>query len=155
MVKEITKNINKLNIFGFEQTGYCAVVSDMASYYEASFDLLKADIRHELFNSDIPILTRIKTNAPALHGFNGKVKNSLIADGCVIDGNIENCIVFRGVTIGEGAELENCIIFQDSVIGAGAKLSCVITDKGVTVKEGQELSGHPTYPFVIAKGKTV
>lgn len=151
----ITKNINKLNIFGFEQTGYCAVVSNMDSYYEASFDLLKADVRRELFCSDIPVLTRVKTNAPALYGFNGKVKNSLIADGCVIDGEVKNCIIFRGVTVGEGAVLENCIIFQDSVIGAGSKLSYVITDKKVTVKEGQTLAGHSTYPFVIGKGQTV
>lgn len=151
----ITKNINKLNIYGFEHTGYCAVINTMADYYEASLDLLKADIRHELFNSDIPILTRVKNNAPALHGFNGKVKNSLIADGCVIDGEVKNCIIFRGVKIEEGAVLEDCIIFQGGTIGAGAKLSCVITDKDVTVKEGQTLSGHPTYPFVIAKGQTV
>lgn len=151
----ITKNINKLNIYGYEHKGYCAVINTVADYYAASMELFQADIRNELFNSDTPILTRVKNSAPTAYGFDGRVHNSLIADGCVINGEVNNCIIFRDVEIKKGAVLNNCIIIQGSVIGEGAKLSCVITDKNVTVQDEHVLSGYPTYPFVISKGQTV
>ena len=151
----ITKNINKLNIFGYEHTGYCAVINTVADYYEASMELVNTQVRHELFESDIPILTRVKNSPPAVYGFNGKARNSLIADGCIIDGEVNNCIIFRDVEVKKGAVLNNCIIIQGSVIGENAQLNCVITDKNVTVQEGHVLSGYPTYPFVISKGETV
>lgn len=151
----ITKNINKLNIYGFEHKGYCAVINTVADYYKASMDLIKKEVRKELFYSDTPVLTRVKNSVPTIYGFDGKVHNSLIADECEIDGELNNCIVFRGVKIKKGAVLNNCIIMQQSVIGSDARLNCVITDKDVTVEDHHILSGYSTYPFVIAKGQTV
>ncbi|MDD6032875.1 MAG: glucose-1-phosphate adenylyltransferase subunit GlgD [Oscillospiraceae bacterium] len=152
----ITKNINKLNIYGYEHEGFAAVINTVADYYAASMELIQsAEVRKELFSSDTPILTRVKNSAPTTYGFDGKVKNSLIADGCVIDGEVNNCIIFRDVQVRKGAVLNNCIIIQGGVIGEGAQLSCVITDKDVTVQDGHTLSGYPTYPFVISKGQTV
>ena len=83
------------------------------------------------------------------------MKNSLIADGCKIDGEVENCILFRGVQIEEGAVVKNSIIMQDSYISANAKLNCVIVDKDVVVKPARELSGAETYPLYIGKDTTV
>ncbi len=151
----ITKNISKLNIYGFEHKGYCAVVNTVADYYQASMDLLKRDIRKELFYSDTPVLTRVKNSVPTIYGFDCKVQNSLIADECEINGELNNCIVFRGVKIQKGAVLNNCIIMQRSSIGSGAKLNCVITDKDVIVEDHHVLSGYSSYPFIISKGQIV
>lgn len=151
----ITQNINELNIYGFEHTGYCAVINTVSDYFRASMDLTKREVRDELFYSDTPILTRVKNSIPTIYGFDGKVRNSLIADGCVINGELNNCIVFRGVKVEKGAVLNNCIIMQNSVIKSNARLNCVITDKDVVVEENHILSGYETYPFVISKGETV
>ncbi|MCI8600351.1 MAG: glucose-1-phosphate adenylyltransferase subunit GlgD [Oscillospiraceae bacterium] len=152
----ITKNIAKLNIFGYEHKGYAAVINTITDYYTASMELIgSADIRNELFNSDTPLLTRVKNSPPTIYGFGGKVHNSLIADGCVIDGEVNNCIIFRDVEIKKGAVLNNCIIIQGSVIEPGAQLNCVIADKNVVVEAEHTLSGYPTYPFVISKGQRV
>ena len=152
----ITKNINKLKIFGFAHNGLSAVIDTVADYYDASLKMLEPDIRREmLFQSDTPLLTRVKNSVPTIYGFNGKVKNSLIADGCKIDGEVNNCIIFRDVEIEKGAILNNCIIMQSTTVRAGARLNCVITDKEVTIGKEHTLSGYPTYPYVVAKGQNV
>ncbi len=151
----ITQHIETLNVYGFEHKGYSAVINTIADYYKASMDLIRTDIRKELFYSEAPILTRVKNSVPTTYGFDSKVKNSLIADGCEINGELNNCIVFRGVKIKKGAVLNNCIIMQHTEIGENARLNCVITDKDVTVEDNHILSGYETYPFVISKGKTV
>jgi glucose-1-phosphate adenylyltransferase len=151
----ITKNITKLHICGYEHKGYCAVINTVGELYKASMEILTPSIRKEIFESDTPILTRVKNSAPTLYGFDAKVKNSLIADGCEINGTIENCIIFRGVKIEKGAVLKNSVIMQNSTIQADANLDCVITDKDVTIQAGHTLGGYPTFPFVISKGQTV
>lgn len=151
----ITRNINKLRVCGYEHTGYCAVINTVGDLYKASMEMLTPAIRKEVFESQTPILTRVKNSAPTLYGFESKAKNSLIADGCVIDGTIENCVIFRGVRIEKGAVLKNCVIGQNSVIHSDAKLDCVITDKDVEIQADHVLSGYPTYPYVISKGQVV
>ncbi len=141
--------------FGFEHAGYSAIINSVGDYYNASMDILQSDIRRELFYSDAPILTRVKNSVPTIYGFDGKVQNSLIADGCEIDGELRNCIIFRDVKIEKGAVLENSIIMQNTVIRSGARLNCVIADKDVTIESEHALSGYQTYPFVIAKGQRV
>ena len=81
--------------------------------------------------------------------------NSLIGDGCIIEGTVDNCILFRGVRVGHGAVLKNCILMQDTYVGDRADLNCVITDKNAVIKDGRRLSGHETMPFFIGKGQMV
>ncbi|MGI5856867.1 MAG: glucose-1-phosphate adenylyltransferase subunit GlgD [Candidatus Merdivicinus sp.] len=151
----ITKNLNKLKVYGFEHTGFSAVINSVSDYYNASMEILHPEVRRELFYSDTPILTRVKNSVPTVYGFDGKVQNSLIADGCIINGELHNCIVFRDVEIEKGAVLNNCIIMQNTTIHSGARLNCVISDKDVVIAENHVLSGYRTYPFVISKGQRV
>lgn len=151
----ITKNLNKLKVYAFAHEGFSAVINTVADYYDASMKVLNRDIRHELFYGDTPIFTRVKNSVPTIYGFNGKASNSLIADGCKIDGEINNCIIFRDVVIEKGAVLNNCIIMQNTTIRSDARLNCVITDKDVIIGNGHALSGYQTYPYVIAKGQNV
>ena len=84
-----------------------------------------------------------------------KVKNSLLADGCVIEGTVENCIVFRNVHIGKGTTVKNCILLQDTYVGSNVFLNCVVTDKNVVIKDERILSGHSSTPFFIDKNRTI
>jgi glucose-1-phosphate adenylyltransferase len=79
----------------------------------------------------------------------------LIADGCLIEGEVENCVLFRGVKVGKGTKLENCVIMQDSVIGPNCRLNYVITDKDVVIRNDRSLMGFQSYPVYISKGSVV
>ena len=112
--------------------------------------------RDQLFRvKNRPIYTKVRNSAPTKYASSSNVKNSLIADGCIIDGNVENSLIFRGVKVGRGATIKNSILFQDTVIGENVFMNCVVTDKNVVVRDGRILSGHETLPFFIEKGKLV
>ena len=83
------------------------------------------------------------------------VKNTLAADGCVIEGTVENCILFRGVKIGKGAVVKNCVLMQDTVVESGVKAEYIITDKNAVITSGKELKGADSFPIYIAKHQVV
>ena len=145
----IHNKINDLQIGSYEFDGYLACVNSIKSFYKANMDLLKEDINLELFFSENPIFTKDKDEPPTQYSKIGKVKNSILANGCYIEGNVKNSIIFRNVQIEEGVEIEGCIVMQNSVIKKGSKLKNVIADKGTTIPEGEELTGTENFPFVI------
>ena len=102
-----------------------------------------------------PVYTKVRNSAPTKYAADAAVRNSLVADGCVIEGTVENSILFRGVKIGRGTVVRNSILLQDTYTGSDATLNCVITDKNVIVKDGRHLSGHETMPFFLGKGTMV
>ena len=79
----------------------------------------------------------------------------MVADGCQIEGRVENSIIFRGVNIERGAVVKNSIIMQNSVIQSNCYIENAVLDKEVTVKAGKTLTGQPNYPFVIPKGNII
>ena len=147
--------ISKRNVVAYKFDKYLATIIDIDSYYRVSMDLLDVDVRKQLFVADDTIFTKIKDKVPTRYLSNAVVKNSMIADGCVIDGTVENCILFRGVTVEKGANLKNCIIMQDTVISADARLSCAILDKNCVICKGKELVGQPEFPVVVGKRRTI
>ncbi len=147
--------IAKHNVIAYRFDKYLATITDIDSYYRVSMDLLDVDVRKQLFVADDTIFTKIKDKVPTRYLEHAVVKNSMIADGCVIDGKVENCILFRGVTVEKGAKLKNCIIMQDTVISRDARLSCAILDKNCVICKGKELVGQPEYPIVVGKRRTI
>ena len=102
-----------------------------------------------------PIYTKVRDRVPTFYGENCEIEDSIIADGCMLDGKVEESVLFRQVTIGEGAEVEDCIIMNDSVVGEGAKLKFVILDKDVTVRPGAKLYGTAKNPIIVKRGEIV
>jgi glucose-1-phosphate adenylyltransferase len=147
----LQKNVNSIKIFGYENKGYSSAINSVKDYFKANMDLLKGDVRKELFYNNGKIYTKVKDTVPAKYGTNAIVKNSIIADGTVIEGNVENSIIFRGVKIAEGACVKNSIIMQSTVIEKDAQLDYVITDKNVLITQDRKLAGVESYPIVIAK----
>ena len=139
----------------YENTGYCAAISSINDYFEFNMDLMKKEVRDELFNPKRPIYTKVRDDAPSKYGLTSSVKNSIIAQGCVIDGEVENCVLSKGVYVGEGAKISNCIVMQDTKIGCNTNLNYVIIDKDVTIKDGRSLMGFDSYPIYIAKKSVV
>lgn len=153
----VARYMGKADMKVYRYDGYFACAGQIEDYFACSMQLLtdKA-MRDGLFNEkNRPVITKVR-NSPSTQYVEGcAVKNSMIADGCIIEGTVENCILFRGVRVGKGSVLKNCILFQDTMIGDGSSLSCVITDKNVVIRSGVTLSGHPSKPFYIDKNKMI
>ena len=142
-------------IMGYEHKDFFTKIDSIQSYYQANKLLLDANKKNALFKSNLPVYTKIGDNGPVKYGIEANVKNSLIANGCNIEGDVENCILFKGVHIGKGTKVSNCVIMQDTKIGADSNLSYVIVDKDVTVKDERTLMGFLSYPVYISKGSIV
>ena len=145
---------NALKVMGFEFKGYFRRIETIKGFFKFNMDLLKKEVRKELFSTN-PVFTKTRDDAPAIYRKSAEVKNSLVADGCVIEGSVENCVLFRGVHIGKGAKIKDCIIMQDSYIEDGVEMENVILDKAVTVRARGRLIGQVQYPIVIGKNVTL
>ena len=145
------------NMYQYSFRGYVAPVSSFQDYYSHSIALATdASIRVELFGTkERPVYTRVHNSPPVAYIDGAVVKNSMIADGCVIEGTVENSVLFRGVHVGKGAVVRNSVLFSGTSIGDGSVINCVVADKDVTVSPRSTLSGAPTLPFFIGKCRNV
>ena len=141
---------NELNIHGYKYEGYTSRIWSITSYFEENMKLLEDENLDALFSGNT-IYTKVRDDNPTRYISGAKVTNAMIADGCVIEGEVENCVIFRGVKIAKGAKVRNCILMQDTVVEEDASLDYIITDKNVTVTAGKTLKGTDTYPVYIVK----
>lgn len=151
----IERNINKLNIYGYCFDGFLRTIKDIDSYYSVSMELFEFDKRKDIFIPQDKIYTKSKDRVPTRYLDNAKVSNSIIADGCVIDGTVENSILFRGVRVNKGAVVKNSIVMQEGIISSDATLGCCILDKSCTIREGKTLIGQPDFPLVVGKNRRI
>ena len=150
----LEKKIDQLDVRGFCYDGYVAHIHDMNRYFEENMRLLKEENINALFSGN-QIYTKIRDDNPTRYINGAKAKNVMVADGCVIEGEVENSVLFRGVKIGKGAKVKNCVLMQDTVIEDNASVEYVITDKNVTISEGKSLTGNDTFQVYVAKGQVV
>lgn len=150
----LERQIEHLDVRGYCYDGYVALIHDMKSYFEENMKLLKEENLNALFSGN-QIYTKIRDDNPTRYINGSKAKNVMVADGCVIEGEVENSILFRGVHIGKGAKVKNCVLMQDTVIENHASVEYVITDKDVTITEGKSLTGNESFQVFVAKGQTV
>lgn len=146
---------DEYKIMGYEHTGYFSKIDSIKSYYDANMALLNTEKRDGLFIKSSPIYTKIRDNGPVKFGLESNIKNSLIADGCVIEGKVENCIVCRGVKIGKDAVVKDCVLMQNTVIGKKSNISSVITDKNVEIGDEKMMTGSSSYPLYIGKNAVI
>lgn len=144
---------DELLINSYIWTGFAAQIRSVQEYYDRSMQLLDGAIRADLFCPQRPVLAKGADKSSAY--LNGRCVNSLVADGCNIEGTVENSILFPGVVVEAGAIVRNCILFKNTAIRANAQLSHIIADKHVEVLPGRTLMGHATYPIVLSKGSKV
>ncbi len=154
-IESLLKMHQQFKIRGFEYKDLVLRINSVATYFKASMRMLERDTRGHLFQTERPVYTKVKNEAPANYHAGNFVTNSLLSDGCDVKGNVEDSILFRSVNVGSHASLKNCIIFQDCTIGEGAELTNVIVDKNTVIRPGVRLQGQPDYPVVIGKGVIV
>jgi glucose-1-phosphate adenylyltransferase len=135
--------------------GYVSSIITVSDYFNANMDMLNQAYRDDLFTDENPIYTKGRSSVSTYYGEEAVVKNSLVADGCYIEGEVVNSVLFRGVRIGRGAKLANCVIMQDSVIGENASLSYVISDKYTAFSQGLFLAGSGSLPITVPKCRII
>ncbi len=150
----LAPQLDTLNVQAYQYDGYLARICDLKSYFDENMKLLDEKNLDGLFARD-SIYTKIRDDNPTRYIGGAKVKNTMSADGCVIEGEVENCVLFRGVRIAKGAKVKNCVLMQDTVVEEGANLEYIITDKNVTFTAGKELKGSDSFPVYVAKHQTV
>ena len=146
---------DELKIFGYVWSGFAAQIRSVQEFYDRSMQLLDPSVRADLFNPERPIRAKGSDKSSTYIAPDGCCVNSLVADGCSIEGRVENSILFPGVVVGKDAVVRNCILFKETVVGDRADLAYVIADKNVEIMAERRLMGHATYPMVIAKASKV
>lgn len=142
-------------IMGYEHKGIFMHIDSMQSYFEANMMLLDSEKRRALFKKDVPIFTKVGDNAPVKYGIEAVVNDSLIADGCVIEGTVENSILFRGVRVGKDSIVRNCILMQGTKVGINCNINAMITDKNVIVSDESVRTSPAMSPLYIGKNGRV
>ena len=151
----LAPQIGRLNVQAFRYDGYVARISSMKSYFDENMKMLDDANVDALFSAGNPIYTKIRDDNPSRYINGSKAVNIMAADGCIIEGEVENSILFRGVKIGMGARVKNCVLMRDTVIEAGASVEYAVTDKNVTITKGKDIKGTDTFPVYVAKYQVV
>ena len=145
----------KLSVNVFQHEGVVMFNDSIQEYFANSLRLVDKDVRDGLFHGNHPVYTKVRDRVPTYYGENSDISDVVVADGCMLDGKVKNSVLFRQVTVAEGASVENCVIMNDTVVGPGCELKNVILDKNVTVTPGTRLMGTKANPIVIKRGETV
>ncbi|WP_100398079.1 glucose-1-phosphate adenylyltransferase subunit GlgD [Bacillus sp. FJAT-44742] len=151
----IKRNLDRLHVQSYVFDGYAAIINSVESFYKHNMKLLNPEVYQNLFYGDQLIYTKVKDEPPAEYSPSSSISNSLIANGCKIDGEVENSILFRGVRVEKGAKVKNSIIMQKCKVKEGVHLENVILDKDAAVSTERTLIGGSEQPFVVAKSKTL
>lgn len=151
----LARNLELLNVRGYQYTGYAARVADRKTYFDENMRLLDTANLEQLFPKELPVFTKVHDNAPTRYAMDSKVKNCMVADGCIIEGEIENCVLFRGVKVKKGAKVKNCVLMQNTIVEPGAEIEYLVTDKNVKITTDKKLSGTDSFPVYVGKNHTV
>lgn len=136
----------------YEYDGYAKMIDSIQAYFTTSMGILDPLIWKQLFRKDRPIYTKVKDEPPSRYKKGASVSHSMVANGCQIEGVVENSIISRGVKIGKGSIVKNCIIMQKTQIEEDCVLESIVVDKDVKIESGSLLVGESNLPYVIQKG---
>lgn len=151
----LQEKCDSLVLRGYVWDSFAARIRSVQGYYERSMELLRPEIRAELFCRQRPVYAKGNDAASTFIDPDGVCVNSIVSDGCDIQGSVKNCVLFRGVKVEKGACVENSILFKNTVVKAGADVRFVIADKNVVFTENASLVGHSHYPVVVSRDSVI
>ena len=150
--KDILKDVvGELNVQGYPVKGYVACINSLASYLKANMELKNHEMAESVLRPEWPIYTLSCDSAPTLFAPGAKVKGCAIANGCTIEGTVENCVIGRNVTIKKGAVVQNSVILPGAYISDGAKLDHCVVDKYAIVHHIKKLEGTDEEPIYVKR----
>ena len=113
------------------------------------------EVRNEIFRPSAPVYTTVRDEVPTYYGENSQATDCLIADGCRIEGKVDNSVLFRKVVIEKNAVVRNSVIMAGCVNKEGAVVENAIIDKEATVSSLRRIVGAPTSPMIVQKGEII
>jgi len=148
--------LDRLNVFAYEFKGYTAHICSVETFFHYNMEMLDTKKRNALFGFEgRRISTNRRDSLPTKYGKSAQVSNSIVADGCQIEGTLINSIVCRNVRIAPGAVVKNCILQDGTTVEKGSSLDFVITDRLVTISENRSMMGYQTYPVYIEISRVI
>ena len=148
----VREECEELDVRAYSHRGFFATITDFNSYYEANMELINLKKATDLFDENWPIYTRTNDSCPTQYFDGSEVKSSVISNGCLIEGTIENSVIGRGCIIKEGAIVKNCVINADVVIGKGVHVENLVIDKHARLIRGKRVIAAPEKPGYIKRG---
>lgn len=140
---------------GYEYKGRVQKVNSASTYYHANMELLDPCFSTKLLTTPNEIYTKLKDEPPCKYNKSAVIKNSLVSNGCVVEGEVENSILFQGVHVEKGSTIRNSIVLPNCHIGKGSLLEMAIVDKGVSILPFENIKGSLENPRVITEQKNV
>jgi len=153
--KDVLSRTKAFRIFGEKINDIFMPIESLLGYYNVNMALLDENIRDNLFYNGRPIFTKVQDTSPFLATKSAIIKNSLIADGCTVEGDVENSILFRGCFIAKGAKVKNSVLFEGTQIKENSNLNYIICDNDVKIGKNITLSGHFNYPHYVARNTVI
>ncbi|MGV3027084.1 glucose-1-phosphate adenylyltransferase subunit GlgD [Clostridium thermobutyricum] len=145
----IHSKLKSLRVYAHKFEGYVSCINTLEEYYKTNMDFLDEDISQEIFCNKDLIYTKSKDCAPTQYTEDSVVKNSIIANGSYIEGEVEDCIIGRSVHVAKGVKLRGCILMQNAVIKVNSEINNMIIEKGMEIGENEKYIGTKNFPMVI------
>ena len=142
---------SELDIRGVAHRGYFAAITDFKSYYDANISLIDYKSATSLFDEEWPIYTRTNDSCPTQYFDNSDVKASVVSNGCLIEGTIENSVIGRGCTIKKGAVVKNSVLLPDVVISENAHIENMVIDKHAKIVHIKDIVADPEKPGYVKR----
>ncbi|MCL2564189.1 MAG: glucose-1-phosphate adenylyltransferase subunit GlgD [Defluviitaleaceae bacterium] len=151
----IIRYLKKLKICGYEFSGYWSAVNDIESYLNLNMDFLNKEVRAEILDTYPYIYTKPKDEPPAKYNPGADVKKAIIGDGAILNGLVENSVLFRKVYVGDHSVIKNSVIMEDSHIGNNCHIENAIIDKEATISDNKHIIGTLEEPYIVPKGTRI
>ena len=141
------KNLKR--IYGYKIDSYWSNISTAEAYYQTNMDFLKPEIRNYFFKQEPVIKTKIADVPPAKYNPGAVVKNSLVSSGCIINGVVENSVLFRGVFVGNNCVIKNSVILNDVYLGDNTYIENCIVESRDTIRANSNYRGENGVKIVV------
>lgn len=151
----VNSECNELDIRGVSHHGFFASITDFKSFYDANIALINYKIATSLFDKNWPIYTRTNDSCPTQYFETASVKNSLVSNGCLIEGTVVNSVIGRGCVVKKGAVVKDSVILPGVSIDSDITIENYVIDKNAKIRHVTNLTGSPDAPGYIKRGDTI
>ena len=140
-------------IYAYKMDTYWNSIASVDAYYQTNMDFLKADVRKHFLHDYPDIYSKVQDLPPAKYNAGANVKNSLVASGCIINGTVENSVLFKKVFVGNNCVIRNSIILNDVYLGDNTCIENCIVESRDTIRANSRYVGEDGVKVVIEKNE--
>lgn len=144
---------NLKRIYGYKIKDYWSNIATVEAYYRTNMDFLNAEVRDYFFRQYPEVYSKVSDQPPAKYNPGSAVKNSLVASGCIVNGTIENSVIFKKVFVGSNCVIKNSIILNDVYLGDNTYIENCIVESRDTIRANTRHVGEDGIKVVVEKSE--